>query len=419
MMIRTALGAVTVGLLLAGGNAARADNAQPLKTEIENYIHRIVVPADGRLHWDGADSFDVSTNGDAATATIINAHLSFRKERDDPKPAISVTLDRIEIRRAPAASGTNLTEYTISFPALSTITGSDGTEVAVSLKDCRGTFVLEAPGDYQRGATFALAGGRIEPKNGKGWLSFGALESNWKIIRNSDGAGWRAPLDFELKGLEFQITDAPLAGSVDRIAYVGDATGPSLTELDALRDRMADLRDRSNPDDKLAGLLEVLPKFVAVFSASHGELTVDNITAKKPDGETQVALKKVTLGGGLSGLDGEKATLALTMGYEGLTLAPALLPEVQVPRRAAIDLALEDIATSALRTLAEAASGANPAATDEVRQKAVQQLIATAMTLNPVLRLHHRRGQTRATDQLLRYRRHRSERVRRAIRDRR
>src|ERR1700720_3552079 len=104
-MIRAALGAVIGGLLLAWGGAARADDAQALKTQIENYIHRIAGPTDGRLRWDGADSFDVSTNGDAATATIVNAHLSFRKEADDPKPAVSVTLDRIEIRRAPAASG--------------------------------------------------------------------------------------------------------------------------------------------------------------------------------------------------------------------------------------------------------------------------------------------------------------------------
>ena len=362
-MIRTALGVAIVGILLGSGNAARADNAQPLKTEIENYIHRIAAPTGGRLNWDGADSFEVNTSGDTATATITNAHLSFRKEAADAAPAVSITLDRIEVRRAPAATGTGLTEYAISLPALSTIRGADGTEVALSVKDGRMTFVLEAPGDYQRAATLTLAGGRIEPKNGKGWLNFGALASNWKIIRNSDGAGWRAPLDFELKDLEFQFTDAPLAGSVDRIAYTADATGPSLAELDALRDRMADLREHSNPDDKLAGLQDVLPKLLTVFSGSHGDLTVENITAKKPGGETQMSLKKATLGGGLSGLDGEKATFTVTMGYEGLTLAPSLLPEVQVPQRAAVDLALEDIATSALRALAEAASDASPGAT--------------------------------------------------------
>jgi hypothetical protein len=387
-MIRTALRAVVVGLLLAWGNAARADNAQPLKTEIEGYIHRIEASTAGRLHWDGADSFEVNTHEDTATATITNAHLSFRKDASDQKPAVSITLDRIEVRRAPAAAGTSLTEYAISLPALSTITGSDGTEVAASLKDGRMTVVLEAPGDRQRAASLTLAGGRIEPKNGKGWVGFGALTSNWRIIRNSDGRGWHAPVDFELKNLEFSIVDAPLAGSVDRIGYAGDATGSSLAELDALRDRMAQIRDQDKPDTKAAALMEVLPKLVTVFSSSHGELTVENITAKKPGGETQVTLTKATFGGGLSGLDGDKAALTLTMGYEGLMLAPALLPETQVPQRAVIDLALEDITTSALRALAEAASETGPGATDEARQKAVPQLLAAAMTLSPVLRLH-------------------------------
>src|SRR5579864_2456861 len=390
MMIRAAFGALVVGVLLGWDHSASADTATPLKTEIDSYIHRIEASTGGHLHWDGADSYDVKESGDTATATatatIVNAHLSFRKKADDQKPIVSVTLDRIEIRRAPAAAGTNLTDYAIAVPASSTITISDGTELTTSLKDGRMNFVLEAPGDHQRTMTLSLAGGRIEQKDHKDYLAFGAFTWNWKIVR-SDNGGWRAPLDLELKGLEFLFTEAPLAGGSDRISNSGEAMGPSLADLDAMRDKVAEIREQDSPEQRVAAWLELLPKFVGVFSSSKGEFTVENITAQKPGGETQVTLKKATLGGALSGLDGEKTAFSLRMAYDGLTIAPSLLPETLVPRRGVIDLALEDIATSGLRSLAEAGSEAKPDAPDEVRQKAFQKLTVTAMSLSPVLRL--------------------------------
>jgi Putative peptidoglycan binding domain len=174
---------------------------------------------------------------------------------------------------------------------------------------------------------------------------------------------------------------------VDRLGYAGEAVGPSLADLDAMRDKVAEIREQDSPEQKVAGWLGLLPKLVAVFSSSKGDLTVENVTVKQPDGEIQVTLKRANLGGGLSGLDGEKAALSLSTSFEGLTIASSLLPEVRVPQRGTIDLALEDIATSALRTLAEAGSKATPDASDEARQQATQQLMVTVMSLNPVLRL--------------------------------
>ncbi len=385
-MKRTAFRALIVGALIGWSHGAPADTATPLKTEIDSYIRRIETSTEGHLHWQGADTYEVNQSGDTATAVIANAHLSFRKGADDQKPIVSITLDRIEIRRAPGP-GTGLTEYTISFPTISTIAVEDGTELTVSLKNGGMNFTLEAPGDHQRAMTLKLAGGRIERKNHKDYFAFGALTSGWKIVRTASG-GWRAPFDLELKGLEYLFADAPLAGTVDRVIYGGEATGPNLTNLDAMRDKIAELREQDSPEQKVAGWLGLLPQLVTVFSSSKGNMTVENIVAKKPDGETQVTLRKATLGGGLVGLDGEKAALSVNMGYEGLTLAPSLLPETRVPQRAVIDFALEDIATSALRTLAEAASETKPDAPDEVRQKATQQLMLTAMSLNPVLRLN-------------------------------
>jgi len=386
MMMSTALRAAVVAGLLACSSAARADDAKPLKTEIESYIHRIEASAGGQLHWDGADTFEVKQSGDIAIAAIANAHLSFRKHPGDQTPAFSVNLDRIEVRRAPAASGANLAEYTILLPALSTIAGAAGGDITVSLKDGRMSFALEAPGNHQRSATLTLSGARIEQKDHKDYLAFGALTSSWKITPG-DGGGWHAPLDFELKGLEFLIADAPLAGTVDRVSYTGEAAGASLAELDAFRDKLEEIREQDNPDQKVAGWLGLLPKLVTVFSSSKGDFVVENVNTKKPDSESQVTLAKAMFSGGLSGLDGEKAALFITISYDGLTIASSLLPEAQVPQRGIIDFVLEDVATSALRMLAEAGSEAQPGASDEVKQKATQQLMIAAMSLNPVFRL--------------------------------
>jgi hypothetical protein len=154
-----------------------------------------------------------------------------------------------------------------------------------------------------------------------------------------------------------------------------------------MRDRLADIRDQDSPDQKIAAWLAVLPKIFVVFGSSHAELTVEGVTAKKSDTDTQMSLKKAVLGGELTGLDGDKASIRLTVHHDGLTIAPALVPDVRVPRQAAIDLSLDDIATSALRTLAEAASDSAPNATDEQRQKAKQQMLVAALTVSPVLRL--------------------------------
>src|SRR5579872_545979 len=386
MTTSTALRAAILAGLLVSFHAALADDAKPLKTEIENYIHRIESASGGRLHWEGADSFDVKKSGDTAVATIAAAHISFHKQPGDQAPAFSVTLDRMEIRRTPAAGGANLTEYAIALPAMVSVGAADATQLTLSLKEGHIGFTLEAPGDHQRSASLTLAGARLEQKNHDDYLALGPVTANWKLIRTESG-GWHAPLDFELKNVNFLAPEAPIAGTVARIGYAGESAGTSLADLDALRDKMADIREHDSADQKAADWLVLLPKLISVFGASKGDLSVENIMATKPSGETQVALTKATLGGELSGLDGEKATLVVTTGFEGLTIAPSLVPEVRVPLRGSFDLALEDVATSALQMLAQAATDTRPGAPDDVRQKAMQQLVIAAMSLNPVLRL--------------------------------
>src|SRR6185437_12802448 len=143
-MSRALLKAVIVAVSLISGiapphAALAADSA--LKTEIEAFLHRAEMQFDGLLHWDGADTFEVNTGDD--TATLSNLRFSFRKEPGESKPAASITLDRVEIRRKPAGNDGKLTEFAITLPALSTLVTADGEEIVLSLRDGRATALVE------------------------------------------------------------------------------------------------------------------------------------------------------------------------------------------------------------------------------------------------------------------------------------
>jgi hypothetical protein len=368
---------------------AAAADADTLKTTIEDFLHRAELSSEGRVHWDGADTFEVKTDGAAATATIANAHFSFRQEPGDAKPLATLTLDRVEIIREPAAQGGNLDQLTITLPALATLVTDEGREIALRVKSGRATALLETPDDRQRAGTIAFDSARVEDRGGKSWAGFGPFASSWKIVRGDDG-GWHSPLDFELKGLEFLIDEAPLAGGVERIAYSADANGPNLAEFDALRDRMNQIRTelRDKPEQKGEAWLPVLTKILTVFSASKGELTIERVSAKRPGGATLVTLDKAALGGSFSGLTADNAEFRIRLSHDGLTIAPSLVDAVQVPRRAVFEFGVEKLAVGALRTIAEAAAKSATEASDEDRQTASVEMLAGAMLLNPVVRVY-------------------------------
>ena len=46
--------------------------------------------------------------------------------------------------------------------------------------------------------------------------------------------------------------------------------GPSLADLDALRDKVTELREQDSPDQQVAGWLELLPKFVGCLQLIEG-----------------------------------------------------------------------------------------------------------------------------------------------------
>jgi hypothetical protein len=394
MMLRTVLRPLFVGLIVviscvASTQRALAADAETLKTDIDAFFHRMQLAAPGWLHWDGADRIDASANGAEAVATIVNARFSLRKNPVEPKPFATLTLDRIDVRRRPAPAGGEMTELTIALPPTSTVITDDGSELDLTLKDAKAIVLLEGAAERQRGVALSIAGARFDAKSHAAWAAFGPIAGNWKTVRNDNGS-WRAPFDFELKQFEFLIPEALLAGAIDRIAYDGEAAGPNLAALDAFRDQAGEMREnfRDDPDKQRQELLTLLPKVLSAFSYSKGNLTIEQVTANRPDGEKLVSLGKAWIGGGLSGLDAEKTALRITVGHDGLTLAPSLLPENQVPRAADLDFGIEEIAVSTLRGIIEAASQAGPDVPQEDRQKALQQVLAGAMSLQPVFRIY-------------------------------
>jgi peptidoglycan hydrolase-like protein with peptidoglycan-binding domain len=390
MVRRAALKTVIIAIAfgwasLAPGVAAAAGSAE-LKTEIDDFFHYLELSSNGVLHWEDADSFDVRDDGDGAVAVIVNGHFSLRDRNGGPKPLASITLDRIEVHRRPA--GDNMIELVVALPSRSTSVAADGSETSLALKDATATSLIEQPGERQRGLSMTVAGARIEHNGGANWINFGPLNLKWKLAR-SDNGGWTAPIDFDLKTIEFTFPGAPLAGTVAHIAYAAEASGPSLAELDALRDQIRQLRDdaQNDPQAKARLLLTLLPQIFAAFSQSHGTLTVEGIAAQQPGGPKLLSLAKAVFDGSITGLGGDSAALRFSYSHDGLDLDQSLLPAAQVPRHVAVDFGLDDIAGAPLRAILEAASKGttdNPAD----RQAAFAQLLGAAMQLNPVLRIH-------------------------------
>src|SRR5665213_3270831 len=221
MTLRAMLRATVVALVFWCGapltDPALAAGAETLRGEIETYLKRL-----GALHWDGADTFDVRDDGDTAVAVLGNGRFSVRKNPADPKPAATITIDRLEIRRKPAASGGEV-EFDVTLPSRTTLVAADGTEFTLALTDPAASAVVEEPDDRYRSLSASFAGARIERTGSADWIKFGAMTTQSKVAA-SDGGGWNGPIDFEVKAVEFLFTDAALGGTIDRIRYSADAS---------------------------------------------------------------------------------------------------------------------------------------------------------------------------------------------------
>jgi Putative peptidoglycan binding domain len=392
MALRVALKfAWVVGLLawamVAAPQAAFATGADKLKAEIDAFIARAQTSSNDMMRWEGAESINVRDDGADAVAEIVKGKVSIHPENAKPLKPLMMTFDRMEIRRSPEAGAGDRVKFTVTLPALSRIAGPDIGDVTLALKDGSITALIEGAAEHERSAALKLAGGRIEHQASASWLNFGPVTSNWNLV-GSDNGGWTTPIDFQSKSIEFAVPQGSVTGTVERIGYAGTAAGPNLAEFETLRDQLAELREETDPNKRVAKLLSLLPKILTAFTNSKGELAIEQVSVKNSDGKTAVSLAKVNLGGGITGLDGDKATWRFTLGHDGLTIDPSILSANQVPRRAIIDFGIENISVPILRNLAEAASHMGPEAKDEDKQQAVVQIIAGAMTLSPVLHVY-------------------------------
>jgi peptidoglycan hydrolase-like protein with peptidoglycan-binding domain len=367
---------------------AHATGADELKVEIETFIGRINRSGNDVLRWEGAESIDVRDDGADAVAEIVKGKLSFHPENAKPSATpVEVTFDRIEVRRSPEPGADDRFKFTVKAPALSRFSVSDGSDVTLALKDAVLTAVIEGPAEHERSVVLDVPSGRVEHQKSGSWLTFGPLVSSWKLD-STDNGGWTTPIEFELKSIEFLAPEGSATGTVERIGYTGVAAGPSLGDFETLRDRLAEMREETDPNKRVAKVLELLPKILAAFTGSKGELAIERVNVKNTDGRPAFSLDKVALGGSVAGLDGDRATWRFTLSHDGLAIDPASVSANQVPRRAIVDFGLEDISVPILRNLAEAAGHMGPDAADTDKQQSLVQIIAAAMTLSPTFHLY-------------------------------
>ncbi|MGE5268710.1 MAG: peptidoglycan-binding domain-containing protein [Thiohalocapsa sp.] len=370
--------------------AHAADRAALLKGDIDAFIDRIEQATQGYLKWEGAERFDVHQEADAAIADIADARIAIRDpDAKAPAKSLHIRLDHLAIRQEPAADDRVKLSFVLPENA---VLEAGGDTLAVTLDKAAGETLLDAKTSRAL-ETGSFAGARITvKKSGEktgDWLSVGPASLSSKLVGAANGA-WTAPLDIALKDIQFFVTQGSVAGAIERIAYTARSAGPDLAALNRLRDRLDALRndDKTPPEKRLDALLELLSALPTLFSEAKGEFTIDGLVARGANGDKLVALDKASIGGALSGLAGDAASLRITVRDQGLALAPAILAAGKVPRRAVLDFGLENVATAPLRTMVEAAGRMRAGATDADKQKAMQQVLAATAMLSPVLRLY-------------------------------
>jgi len=375
---------LALGLIAAVPALAAEPAPDQFKTEIEGVLDKLAATTNGLLTWDGSDSFDFRREGDTIVAVMTNARLAIH----GPDTA-RVVFDRIEMRRAPAPDGGNAVRLATVFPKQSIMTLGDGTETKLELKDATANAVVEEPSGRVREMELSFAGARLDHAATGDWMSFGPLTVSSKLVGEANG-GWSTPIDFELKQVEFFLTEVPMGGAIDRIAYSASSSGPDIAALNRLRDRIDELRQQGEkpPEARLDALLELLPSVPTLFSLVKGEVSVAGLAARAATGEPLVGAAKIDIGGALTGLAGDTAAWRITLHQNDLTLASAILEPSKVPQNVVIDFGLENVATGPLRTLLETAAKLRKGASEAESQQATQRMLGALAMLTPVFRIY-------------------------------
>src|SRR5205814_4355128 len=123
-----------------------------------------------------------------------------------------------------------------------TLTLSDGTKTSLSLKDAKAILAREEGSNRFSETLASVAGARLEHASTVDWVSFGPLSMSSKLAAAADG-GWSNRIDFELKQIEFFLSEVPVGGAIDRIAYTALSSGPDVAALNRPRARMDEMRE--------------------------------------------------------------------------------------------------------------------------------------------------------------------------------
>jgi len=377
-----------VALALVPPVRAAEPDVDRFRAEIEMFIARLGPSANGAVTWVGSDPYEVRRDSGGLLAAIENARLSLNTQQPG-----QLTLDRIEIRQIGQKDEGKLIELALALPKSVILREADGTETKIELKGATANAVIEAASGRGRETIIAIASIRIEQPTTGIWVSLGPLSMSSKLIAEPNG-GWSGPVEFEARGIEYFLPQAPLGGGIDRIAFIGKSAGPRMKELEKLRDAIDRLQaEGSNaPQARAAAFLAALPTISAPFGRIQGELALEGLTVKAVTGETLMAVGKAGSTAEVTGLDTEQAALRFNIHHEGLDLAPSLLEKWKVPRHVAFDIGVTDLSTEALKNLLQAMITATDqrvsGASDANKQLAVQQALGAAAMLNPTFHIY-------------------------------
>jgi hypothetical protein len=332
----------------------------------------------------------VRRDAEGLVAVIENARLSL----NTPQP-VQLTLDRIEIREIGRHEGGDLVELALALPKSMILNDSDGAETKIELKAARANTIIEATSGRGRETVIEIGGARIEQEKTGTWVSLGPLSMSSKLVAEPNGS-WSGPVEFEARDIEYFLPQAPVGGTLDRIAFIGKSNGPRLKELDKLRDAIDRLQAENgkSPQARVTAFLAALPTISEPFSAIRGELAVSGLTIRAITGEKLIAVAKAGSTAEIAGLDTQEAALRFGSYHEGLEFAPSLLENWKVPRRAVLDIGLVDLDTLALTDLLHAlirATGqrvSEAGESDADKPLAVQQALGAAAKLNPTFRIY-------------------------------
>lgn len=387
LKLRSAAAAVLCLVLVAPASAGAPADPQ-FKTEIDTLLKHLDTETQGVVHWEGADRIDLRHDGDTDIAEFTNARISLGMPDAEPDgDRTRLVLDHVAVRGTPAPDGGFA--LTIAFPDKARFDAKGHDWAVVTLDKANARIVIDAKSSRARETAFDFAKARLTETDTGDWIEFGPLSLDWKMIPEG-GSGWRSPIDMTLAGVKFFFTEDRVGGAIDKIAYYGQSAGPDLAALNRLRDRLADLRGKTEADPKqrLDEVAELMPALLSQFSVVKGELTAGTTNVRAPDGQPVFAFDKASLGSEMAGLAGDTARWRLKLGEDGLRIAPKLLDPAKVPQHLALELGIENVATKPLRTVVMAAIKARQRPGQPGQELATAALLGAAATLNPVFHIY-------------------------------